>query len=63
MHRKIYKYVHDGSSFVDRIVVPESYRNEVLRVGHKIPLSGHMGSQKAYGRRYCRPFRLARTSP
>ena len=28
--------------------MPESYRNEILRVGHTIPLSGHMGSKKTF---------------
>lgn len=35
---------------MDRIVVPESYRNEILRVGHAIPLSGHMGNAKTLDR-------------
>ena len=30
--------------------MPESYRNEILRVGHTIPLLGHMGSKKTFDR-------------
>jgi hypothetical protein len=44
------KDMHDGSRSVDRIVVPESCRNEILRVGHAIPLSGHMGGEKTFNR-------------
>ncbi|PFX14793.1 Transposon Ty3-I Gag-Pol polyprotein [Stylophora pistillata] len=50
MHRKYLPEEHNGTRFVDRIVVPESYRNEILRVGHTIPLSGHMGSKKTVER-------------
>ena len=39
-HRKFLDAEHNGTRYVDRIVVPESYRNEILRVGHAIPLSG-----------------------
>ena len=35
---------HNGN--VDHIVVSESYRNEMLRVAHMIPFSGHMGFAK-----------------
>ena len=47
-HRKYLSDEHNGTRYVDRIVVPESYRNEILRVGHTIPLSGHMGSKKTF---------------
>ena len=30
--------------------MPESYRNEILRVGHTFPSSGHMGSKKTFDR-------------
>ena len=49
-HRKYLSDEHNGTRYVDRIVVPESYRNEILRVGHTIPLSGHMGSKKTLDR-------------
>ena len=50
LHRKILKDLPDGVRFVDRIVVPESYRNEILRVAHTIPLAGHMGIRKTLDR-------------
>ncbi|RUA04547.1 MAG: hypothetical protein DSY43_06070 [Gammaproteobacteria bacterium] len=50
MHRKTNNDLHNGTRYVDRIVVPESYRNEILRVGHTIPLSGHMGGTKTINR-------------
>ena len=50
MHRKYLPEERNGIKYVDRIVVPESYRNEILRVGHTIPLSGHMGSKKTLER-------------
>ena len=49
-HRKYLSDEHNGTRYVDRIVMPESYRNEILRVGHTIPLSGHMGSKKTFDR-------------
>ena len=50
MHRKNLSDEHNGTRYVDQIVVPESYRNEILRAGHTIPLSGHMGSKKTLER-------------
>jgi hypothetical protein len=50
MHRKFNKYPHDGLFYVDRIVVPEVYRPEILRLGHTIPLAGHMGQEKTFER-------------
>ena len=50
MHRKFLEDVHDGVRYVDRVVVPEAYRNEILRVAHTIPLAGHMGSTKTLNR-------------
>ena len=50
MHRKHLPEERNGIRYVDRIVVPEAYRNEILRVGHTIPLSGHMGSKKTLER-------------
>ena len=47
-HRKYLSDEHNGTRYVDRIVVPESYRNEILRVEHTIPSSGHMGSKKTF---------------
>ena len=46
IHRRFIEAEHNGTWYVNRIVVPESYRNEVLRVAHTIPLSGHMGNAK-----------------
>ena len=50
MHRKFLEDVHDGLRYVARVVVPEAYRNEILRVAHTIPLAGHMGSTKTLNR-------------
>ena len=50
MHRRFIKAEHNGTRYVDRNVVPESYRNEILRVAHTIPLSGHMGFAKTLDR-------------
>ena len=50
MHRKFSKEMHNGEKYVDRVVVPESYRNEILRVGHTIPLAGHMRGAKTLNR-------------
>ena len=50
MHRKFSEDFHNELRHVDRVVVPESYRSEVLRVGHTIPLAGHMGSTKTFNR-------------
>ena len=50
MHRRFNEAEHNGTRYVDRIVVPEFYRNEVLRVAHTIPLSGHMGIAKTLDR-------------
>ena len=50
MHRKFLEDVHNGVRYVDRVVVPEAYRNEILRVAHTIPLAGHMGSTKTLNR-------------
>ena len=49
-HSKYLSDEHNGTRYVDRIVVPESHRNEILGVGHTIPLSGHMGSKKTFHR-------------
>ena len=50
MHRRFIEAEHNGTRYVDRIVVPESYRNEILRVAHTITLSGHMGFSKTLDR-------------
>ena len=50
MHRKILQSEHDGREFIDRVVVPESYRQEILRVAHTIPIAGHMGRDKTLDR-------------
>ena len=42
LHRKSNDELHNGKFYNDRVVVPESYRAELLRVAHSIPLSGHM---------------------
>ena len=51
LHRKCLGDFHNAVEFVDRIVVPEAYRNEILHVGHIVPLAGHMGSTKALNRK------------
>ena len=50
IHRKFNKDPHDGERNVDRVVVPESYRNEILCVGHTIPLASHLGISKTHSR-------------
>ena len=40
----------NGIKYVDLIVVPESYRNEILRGDHTIPPSSHIGSKKTLER-------------
>ena len=50
IHRKFNKELNNGERYVDCVVVPESYRNEILRVGHTIPLSGHLGTLKTLSR-------------
>ena len=50
MHRKYLPEERNGTRYVDRIAERESYSNEILRVGHTIPLSGHMGSKKTVER-------------
>ena len=46
MHHNYLTNERNGTRYVDRIVVPESYRNEIQWVGHTILLSGHMGRKK-----------------
>ena len=50
MHRKFTKHPHDGLPYIDRVVASEAYRPEILRLGHSIPLAGHMGQGKTYER-------------
>lgn len=50
MHRKHTTNEHDGMNYINRIVVPESYRQEILRLGHAMPLAGHMGQEKTHSR-------------
>ena len=40
--------VEDEWAVKHQIVVPKSYRQEILSMAHKIPLSGHMGVTKTY---------------
>ena len=42
MHRKFTKHLHDGLPYIDRVVVSEAYRPEILRLGHSIPLAGRI---------------------
>ena len=49
VHRRFTKYPH-GISYIDRVVPPEAYRPEILRVGHSMPMAGHMGQEKTYQR-------------
>ena len=46
MHRKFLKISHNGLPYVDRVVVPEAYRLEILRIGHAIPLAGKVRQSK-----------------
>ncbi|XP_068707721.1 protein NYNRIN-like [Montipora foliosa] len=46
IHRKFNRELHNGERYVDHVEVPETYRNEIPRVGHTIPLSGHLGTSK-----------------
>jgi len=50
MHRKLMSDLPDSVRYADRIVVPEAYRSEILRVAHTIPLAGHMGIKKTLDR-------------
>ena len=50
IYRKFTKHPHDGLSYIDRVVAPEAYRPEILRLGHSIPFAGHMGQEKTYER-------------
>ena len=50
MHRKFTKHLLDGLPYIDRVVAPEAYRPEILRLGHSIPFAGHMGQDKTYER-------------
>ncbi|KAK3698954.1 hypothetical protein QZH41_003112 [Actinostola sp. cb2023] len=50
MHRKYSDNSHNGLPYVDRIVVPESYRPEILRISHTLPLAGHLGREKTISR-------------
>ena len=46
MHRRKMRDDRSGNEGVDRAVVPESFRPEILRLGHDVPLAGHMGQEK-----------------
>jgi hypothetical protein len=35
---------------VHQVVLPESYRTDVIRIAHELPLSGHLGVRKTQGR-------------
>ena len=50
MHRKFSEDSHNGLRHVNCVMVPESYRSEVLWVEHTSPLAGHMGSTKTFNR-------------
>jgi transposase InsO family protein len=50
MHRKLQSELPNTVRNVDRIVPPEAYRSEILRVAHTIPLAGHMGIRKTLDR-------------
>ena len=50
MHGKYLPEERNGTRYVDRIVLLESYSNKILRVGHTTPLSGHIGSKKTVER-------------
>ena len=46
MHRKFKNVEYNGVKYFDRIVVPQAYRPEILRIAHTIPIAGHMGQEK-----------------
>lgn len=42
--------VEDDWSVIKQIVVPQRYREEILKLAHKNPLAGHLGVNKTYDR-------------
>ena len=38
----------DGWAIYHQIVVPKSYRHEILSIAHESPMSGHLGINKTY---------------
>ena len=46
MHRRFKKEEHNGVKYYDRVVLPQAYRLEILRIAHSIPLAGHLGQEK-----------------
>lgn len=45
MHRRKIEDANAEIEFIDKIVAAESFRSEILRLGHEIPLAGHMGEE------------------
>ena len=41
---------HDDWGVVEQIVIPQTYRGEVLKLAHDKPLSGHLGINKTFDR-------------
>ena len=42
--------INEGWSETHQIIVPNRYRNDILRIAHDLPYSGHMGVSKTYRR-------------
>ena len=42
----LYRVYQHGNKVYKQIVVPKKYRQEVLRIAHDIPMSGHLGIKK-----------------
>ena len=50
MHRKHLRSKGEFSTHIDRVVVPQFLRQEILRISHSIPIAGHMGIEKTRAR-------------
>uniref|UniRef100_A0A3B3VDD9 Gypsy retrotransposon integrase-like protein 1 n=1 Tax=Poecilia latipinna TaxID=48699 RepID=A0A3B3VDD9_9TELE len=47
-------YLHGGKTGCEKLVVPQSLREQVLNLGHGVPWAGHLGFKKTYDRIYAR---------
>ena len=43
----------DGWKVVNQVVIPPSYRSDILSLGHELPLAGHLGIKKTFKRIMC----------
>lgn len=50
MHRWNFRNSENLIPYVDRVVVPQFLRQEILRIAHSIPIAGHMGIDKTRAR-------------